>query len=140
MNRMHLSLPVADLDASVAFYTALLGGPPDKTRPGFARFTPEHAPIALSLQGDQAPVIDPSHHAHFGLRLDQPSDLVDAGERLRAAGLLAATETATTCCFAVQDKHWAVDPDGRPWELYVLLDDNVDESAAPDPTPGGCCG
>ena len=154
MNRTHLSLPVTDLDASVAFYTALFGAPPDKTRPGFARFTPDIAPLALSLQGGQTPTPDPSPFAHFGLRLAAPTDLAVAGDRLRAAGLLASTETGSTCCFAVQDKHWAVDPDGRPWELYVLLDDDAratpettapaegccGEPAAPQPAAAPCCG
>jgi catechol 2,3-dioxygenase-like lactoylglutathione lyase family enzyme len=139
MNRIHLSLPVADLDASVAFYTALFGQGPDKTRPNFARFTPTDAPLALSLQGGQKPTIDPLPHAHFGLRLENQSDLLIAGARLEETGHLAASEEGTTCCFALQDKHWAVDPDGRAWEMYVLLDDAPNGDSATVAT-ASCCG
>jgi hypothetical protein len=29
----------------------------------------------------------------------------------------------TPCCYARQDKIWVHDPDGHPWEVYVLLHD-----------------
>ena len=41
-----------------------------------------------------------------------------------------------TCCYAVQDKVWAVDPDGNKWEVYVVLDDNA---ANHHGSKGDCC-
>lgn len=141
MTRLHLSLPVADLDRSVAFYTALFGEAPDKVRPGFARFTPALAPLALSLQGGHRPTVDPLGHHHFGVRLTDPTDLAPVALRLEEAGLLARSEEGSTCCFALQDKHWAIDPDGRPWEVYVLLDDDIAvEPAEVAPAAAACCG
>ena len=35
-------------------------------------------------------------------------------------------QESTTCCFAVQDKVWANDPDGAPWEYYTVLADASD--------------
>jgi hypothetical protein len=29
-----------------------------------------------------------------------------------------------TCCYAVQNKVWATDPDGNKWEVYVVLDND----------------
>ena len=47
--------------------------------------------------------------------------------RLTAAGLATFDEGDTVCCYARQDKLWATDPDGNRWEVYVLLDDMLDE-------------
>ena len=45
-------------------------------------------------------------------------------------------EEATACCYAVQDKVWAVDPDGHKWEVFVVLEaDAKDELFA----EAGCC-
>ena len=30
-----------------------------------------------------------------------------------------------TCCYAVQNKVWATDPDGNKWEVYVVLDNDA---------------
>jgi len=29
----------------------------------------------------------------------------------------------TVCCYAEQDKTWAHDPAGAPWEIYTVTDD-----------------
>ena len=41
-----------------------------------------------------------------------------------------------TCCYAVQDKVWAADPDGNKWEVYVVLDD---DAARHPSTQSTCC-
>ena len=35
----------------------------------------------------------------------------------------------TNCCFATQDKAWVRDPDGNEWEVFVVLKDNLPETA-----------
>ena len=45
-----------------------------------------------------------------------------ARERLIAAGLASVDEGDTVCCYARQDKVWAHDPDGLPWEYYTVLE------------------
>ena len=47
--RVHLSLNVRNLEASVAFYTALLGVDPHKRRPGYANFAPGNLALKLAL-------------------------------------------------------------------------------------------
>lgn len=138
--RTHIALPVADLDASVAFYRSLFACAPSKTRPGYARFETE-APglvLSLNLRADAAPLAG----AHFGIRRDDPSVVQREAARLEAEGLAVQPELGTTCCFAVQDKAWVVDPDGNPWEIYAVLDDGA-ESYAPStsgaaPSAAGC--
>ncbi len=49
MSRVQLALDVDDLEASVAFYTALLGTDPVKRRPGYANFAVAEPPLKLVL-------------------------------------------------------------------------------------------
>jgi len=44
------------------------------------------------------------------------------GTRLDAEGLETEPEPAATCCYALQDKVWAHDPDGVGWEYYTVLE------------------
>ena len=41
-----------------------------------------------------------------------------------------------TCCYAVQNKVWATDPDGNKWEVYVVLDN---DAAQHHSTQSACC-
>jgi hypothetical protein len=50
-------------------------------------------------------------------------------QRWQAAGLLTRDEMQTSCCYAVQDKTWVRDPDGNEWEVFVVLEDNLAETA-----------
>jgi hypothetical protein len=39
-----------------------------------------------------------------------------------AEGLEAEPEPGVPCCYALQDKVWAHDPDGLAWEYYTVLE------------------
>ena len=41
-----------------------------------------------------------------------------------------------TCCYAVQNKVWATDPDGNKWETYVVLDNDGTQHQS---TQKACC-
>jgi catechol 2,3-dioxygenase-like lactoylglutathione lyase family enzyme len=121
MSRIHLSLATTDLEASTRFYTALLGTPPDKVQEAYRRFAPADHPIVLSLHpGTPATT---AGHEHLGLRFADVAATKAAWARTTAAGLDVHTEGEVSCCWAVQQKAWAHDPDGRPWELYTVLED-----------------
>jgi hypothetical protein len=47
-----------------------------------------------------------------------------------ADGLITRDEMQTNCCYATQDKTWVRDPDGNEWEAFVVLKDNLPETAA----------
>ncbi|MCB9670265.1 MAG: VOC family protein [Alphaproteobacteria bacterium] len=134
MTRIHLSLPTHDVDATTAFYTALFGEGPDKVRPdGYRRFAPADHPIVLSLMpGSPRDVGMPEH---WGLRFSDVASTKAAWERAKGAGLDVRTEGEVTCCWAVQQKAWATDPDGRSWELYTVTDD----APAANPERSACC-
>jgi catechol 2,3-dioxygenase-like lactoylglutathione lyase family enzyme len=120
MSRIQLALNVSDLPAAVAFYSKLFGTEPAKLRPGYANFAVAEPPLKLVLIEGQG---TPGTMNHLGVEVTTPDEVVHATERLRAAGLTAATEDSVTCCYAVQDKVWVDDPDGAPWEVYTVLAD-----------------
>jgi catechol 2,3-dioxygenase-like lactoylglutathione lyase family enzyme len=116
----HVSLNVSDVDRSVAFYEKAFGVAASKRRPGYAKFDLE-AP-ALNLSMVEAPRTG-VNASHFGIQVASRDDVREARRRFEAAGLLTASEEATACCYAVQDKVWVADPDGNSWEVFVVLED-----------------
>jgi hypothetical protein len=68
---------------------------------------------------------------HLGLQMPHPEQVQAARRRLEASGLVSFDEGDTVCCYARQDKVWVQDPDGNKWEVYVLLDDAVEERGQP---------
>ena len=133
-SKLHLSLNVADVDRSTAFYTALFGVPPHKTREGYANFDVASPPLKLALNASTT--TGPGALNHLGILVSGAEEVAAAHARLTNIGLATELESETTCCHAVQDKVWVRDPDGNAWEVYTILDDN------PVPAPaaeGACC-
>lgn len=134
--RIHLGLAVRNVERSAAFYRTLFEQPPTKTRPGYAKFDVAEPPVNLSLNEVGGP-IGPSHPvSHFGIQLKSSGDVQATADRLAAARIDIRREENVTCCFAVQNKVWATDPDGNNWEVYVVLDD---EGAHHGSSAGDCC-
>lgn len=135
--RLHIALNVSDLEKSKEFYQLLLGESPSKERPRYAKFEPSDPSVNLTLNETDEPAAVEGGSAHFGIQVKSVAEVHAAIERFQAAGMETITEEATTCCYAVQDKVWAVDPDGRKWEVFVVLKadakDEIYEQA-------GCCG
>ncbi|MEX0718530.1 MAG: ArsI/CadI family heavy metal resistance metalloenzyme [Planctomycetaceae bacterium] len=123
-SRIHMGLAVNDLERSVAFYRMLFGQGPSKTRPGYAKFEVAEPPVNLSLNeaGGATGPSDPI--AHFGIQVKSSDAVRTVADRLAAAGYATRTEERVACCYAVQNKVWAADPDGNRWETYVVLDDD----------------
>jgi catechol 2,3-dioxygenase-like lactoylglutathione lyase family enzyme len=125
LRRIHMGLAVKDLERSVAFYRALLGHGPTKTRPGYAKFEVAEPPVNLALN-EVTGIIGPLHPvAHFGIQVKSTEAVRQYAERLHQAGLETRSEHEVTCCYAVQNKVWSTDPDGNKWEVYVVLDNDA---------------
>jgi catechol 2,3-dioxygenase-like lactoylglutathione lyase family enzyme len=138
--RLQLALNVRDLDAAVAFYSAMFGVPVNKRKPGYANFAIESPPLKLVLfeSPDATDRIN-----HLGVEVFDPKDVTAATERLKAAGLADLVEDETTCCYAKASKVWATEPDGARWEWYRVVEDSETFGEAPreePPTPNPCCG
>jgi catechol 2,3-dioxygenase-like lactoylglutathione lyase family enzyme len=121
MSRVQLALRVADLEASVAFYSKLFGAEPAKRRPGYANFAIAEPPLKLVLLEGQPG--EPTRMDHLGVEVETVEEVTAATARLAAEGLETLTENDTACCYAVQDKVWATGPGQEPWEVYVVKAD-----------------
>lgn len=130
--KMHLNLATRELDASVEFYRTLLQLEPAKHYGDYALFIGEDPGLELALDLDaNAPAIT---GVHYGIVVDTPDDVEAAIKRLEGAKYAVDIEREETCCYAVQTKVWATDPDGRRWEVYTVLEDVPDRDDAP-----ACC-
>lgn len=125
MARVQLALNVSNVDEAVEFYEKLFGVGPAKRRPGYANFAVEQPPLKLVLieNPDARGAGVAGALNHLGVEVESSELVGAAAARLTSAGLATATEDATTCCYAVQDKVWVDDPDGAPWEVYTVLAD-----------------
>ncbi|MCW2885909.1 MAG: hypothetical protein QOE54_2582 [Streptosporangiaceae bacterium] len=121
MSRVQLALRVADLEASIAFYTKLFGTEPAKLRPGYANFAITEPPLKLVLlEGETG---EATRMDHLGVEVETTAQVTAATQRLADQGLDTAVEDDTSCCYAVQDKVWVNGPGDEPWEVYVVKAD-----------------
>lgn len=121
MSRVQLALRVADLDASVDFYSRLFNTAPAKRRPGYANFAIIEPPLKLVLLEGEAG--EATRMDHLGVEVESTDLVTEATNRLADAGLATAVEDNTTCCYAVQDKVWVTGPGNEPWEVYTVTGD-----------------
>ncbi|MCL6633799.1 MAG: VOC family protein [Alicyclobacillus herbarius] len=120
----HVAINVRDFERSLTFYRTFFGLDPVRVRPGYAKFDVEQPPLNFTINKqdyENAGALN-----HLGLQVGSTDDVLAAKERLMAAGLATFDEMNTTCCYAVQDKIWVTDPDGNRWEVFVVLQQEVD--------------
>jgi catechol 2,3-dioxygenase-like lactoylglutathione lyase family enzyme len=104
----HISLNVADVDASVAFYARAFGAEVRKRRPGHASF--DLAEPSLFLVLDEKPRTGVNAD-HFGVLLGSADDLEEAAVRLERAGIACRREGTSV---------WLRDPDDNAWQFFIL--------------------
>jgi catechol 2,3-dioxygenase-like lactoylglutathione lyase family enzyme len=126
MKRFHVHLNVADLSASVRFYSALFGADPSVRKPDYAKWMLDDPRVnfAISALG-RAPGVD-----HLGIQAESGEELAELGRRLDAAGGAVLPEHATVCCYAQSDKAWTEDPQGTRWETFHTFGDATTYYAA----------
>lgn len=139
----HVSIKVRNIEASVDFYRRLFGIEPlkfikgnsaahsispetlnadaEKPRVGYAKFDVQHPPLNLAL--NEVSYAAGGALSHLGIQVETTDDVLKTRERWMAEGLLTFDEMQVDCCYALQDKTWARDPDGNEWEVFVVLDD-----------------
>ena len=144
MKRFHLHVGVADLDASIAFYTHLFGAEPSVVKPDYAKWMLEDPRInfAISMREGAAKGIE-----HVGLQVEDADELAEVYARLNAADRPVLEEGATTCCYAKSEKSWIADPDGVVWEAFLTSGGSTTYGGSPDleqlananAAEGACC-
>jgi catechol 2,3-dioxygenase-like lactoylglutathione lyase family enzyme len=126
--RTHLNLATTDLVKSVGFYSTLLDAEPAKVLDDYALFITEEPGLELAL--DLVDSVTPTLDAHYGVYVENGEDVERAIARLQRAGLASSIEREATCCYANQTKVWAIDPDGRHWEIYTVHEEMQERDSA----------
>jgi len=125
--KAHLALNVKNVETSLDFYRKMLGIEPSKVRTGYAKFDVQNPPLNLSL--NEGGVAQGGALSHLGIQVGSSEDVLAIRRQWAERGLQTRDEMQTSCCYAVQDKTWVQDPDGNEWEVFVVLEDNLPESA-----------
>ncbi|MBI1764394.1 MAG: VOC family protein [Acidobacteria bacterium] len=134
--KLHVALNVNNLAESLAFYKAFWGAEPVKVRTGYAKFDLDEPGVNLTL--NERPVKEAGGLNHLGIQVGSTDDVLATKLRWKAAGLLTEDEMQTNCCYAIQDKVWATDPNGYRWEVFVVLKDQLPETAT-NTQATACC-
>jgi catechol 2,3-dioxygenase-like lactoylglutathione lyase family enzyme len=143
MKRFHIHTRVADLQASVNFYTKLFASEPSRLESDYAKWMLEDPRInfAISTRAGGEPGID-----HLGFQVDTDDELALLQERAQRADMPVSDEGETSCCYARSHKHWVTDPQGIAWEQFRTMEGipqfALPQSSAVSQTPAAnntCC-
>ncbi|MFZ4551286.1 MAG: ArsI/CadI family heavy metal resistance metalloenzyme [Aquabacterium sp.] len=118
MKRFHVHIHVDDLARNIDFYSKMFGAQPARVESDYAKWMLDEPAVnfAISTRGQGHLGLD-----HFGIQVDNETDLATLKAQAQAADLALIDEGATTCCYARSDKHWVMDPQGLPWEHFRTL-------------------
>ena len=125
--KAHLALNVRSVEQGISFYRKMLGIEPSKVRRGYAKFDVQNPPLNLTL--NEVAFNERGALSHLGIQVASTDDVLATRQRWIDEGLITRDEMQTNCCYATQDKTWVRDPDGNEWEAFVVLADNLTETA-----------
>ncbi|MDQ0138830.1 ArsI/CadI family heavy metal resistance metalloenzyme [Cupriavidus necator] len=139
MKRFHVHVSVADLPASIRYYSALFAAEPTLVKDDYAKWMLEDPRVnfAISARGAE-PGVD-----HLGFQTDDAAELAELKQRAEAADMALQDEGETTCCYARSDKYWLTDPQGIAWEHFHTLGDvpvyGASRNVEAEGQPSACC-
>ena len=95
MKRLHVNLAVADIPASVRFYTGLFGAPPTVLKPDYAKWMLDDPRVnfAVAARG-RRPGLD-----HLGIQAEDRAELAEVYGRLKAAEGPVLEQGDVACCY-----------------------------------------
>jgi lactoylglutathione lyase len=119
MKRFHIHAHVADLEASIAFYSKMFAAAPARVEGDYAKWMLDDPRInfAISTRGSKLGV------DHLGIQTDTEDELAALRAQAEAADMTLQDVGETTCCYARSDKYWVTDPQGIAWEQFHTLGD-----------------
>ena len=120
---MHVSLYVKDIEATTRFYDRFFDQSASKVKSDYAKYVLETPSLIISFV-QNAERVSPGF-GHLGFQVESMEELEQRLAHAREMGLVTLEERDTACCYAVQDKFWAEDPDGHRWEVYLFREDAV---------------
>ena len=139
MKRFHVHVGVENLDASIAFYSALFAAEPSVAKPDYAKWMLDDPRVnfAISKRGQAAGI------EHLGIQVETPDELREVYARLQNADAPMREDGQTTCCYAQSEKAWIKDPQGLSWETFLTTGTSTTYGGQPEivstPTEA-CCG
>ncbi len=115
MKRLHVHVTVADLDASMRFYTSLFACEPNLVKTDYAKWMLDDPRVnfAITTRGSRKGI------DHLGIQVENEAEPGGIYARLKAAGGPVIEQDETTCCYAQSEKNWISDPEGIPWETFL---------------------
>lgn len=115
MMRLHISLSVADLDASITFYSALFAAEPSVHESDYAKWMLDDPRVNFSITDRPAE----KGLGHLGIQAENADELAEIGSRIAAMTAPTRAQGETTCCYARSEKTWIYDPEGIAWETFL---------------------
>lgn len=119
--RMHVSLYVSNLEKTLAFYNAFFETTPTKVKANYAKYELTEPALIISFVENAERV--QGNFGHLGFQVGDERILTEKLLKMQAHNLVSMEEIGTNCCYALQDKFWATDPDGVQWEVYYFHED-----------------
>ncbi|PSB03875.1 ArsI/CadI family heavy metal resistance metalloenzyme [Merismopedia glauca] len=131
--RIHANLITRNITRAVSFYQTLFNQSPVKLKTDYAKFEIDEPRLNLSLL-ENSGMTDPGEGLinHLGIQVKDSDAIVEIKRRLIKAGFEFEEEKQEACCYAVQTKIWAPDPDGNRWEVFIVVEAEADEGCGPD--------
>lgn len=118
----HLSLRVADLAKSTAFYTAILGVAPKDATARYSTFVVPHLNLNLVLLvNDRGEPLDTYSLYHLGLGVAGKAEVISAYHAAVAIGAIIVKPSRTTWRGTPLHELWLRDPSGYLIEIYARL-------------------
>lgn len=122
MKRFHVHLHVADVEASVKFYSTLFGLAPTKHKADYAKWMLADPPVNFAIS------IEKGHIglSHLGFQVDSEDELAEVSAPAREASGDLLVERHVHCGYALGNKTWARDPEGVRWENFHTYKHEMD--------------
>jgi predicted 3-demethylubiquinone-9 3-methyltransferase (glyoxalase superfamily) len=71
--------------------------------------------------GDFSQCRQTARFSRLGIQAESNEELEELYTRLADASYATLDQRGANCCYAVSDKHWAVDPVGTSWEMFHTM-------------------
>ncbi len=138
MKRLHVSVSVNDLDASIDFYRQIFAAEPSVLKDDYAKWMLEDPRVnfAITTRGAQKGV------DHLGIQVEDEDELAEVYARLKGADAMMIEQGETTCCYANSEKSWIFDPDDIAWETFLTRGSSPvygTDSIFPAEQTSACC-
>lgn len=115
MKKLHVSLAVASLEQSRAFYSSLFGSEPTLECDSYVQWALDDPAINFVIEDGNAQ----TGLTHLGIQAADADELADQYAKVHSTGAKVIDQGDTQCCYAKSTKNWVVDPDGIPWETFL---------------------